>query len=108
MGLKVEKAHTCKRVCRHARLMQTAAQRLHHHKTLLVLTTAEYRAARELVCAAVEFVNEYLAQHPRAKKMPRVFVWHDGRYWLEYSTLGRVSVRVKGCKARFSSGVFAI
>ncbi|MDZ4202788.1 MAG: hypothetical protein U1C96_11665 [Gallionella sp.] len=96
------------RASRHSRLMQTAAQRFHHHKTLLALTAAEYRAARELVNAAVEFVNEHLARHPKAKKMPRVFTWCGARYWLEYSTFGRVSVRVKGCKMRFSSGVFSI
>lgn len=93
---------------RQTRLMQTAAQRFHHHKTLLALTAAEYRAARELVNAAVKFVNEYLARHPKAKKMPRVFTWCGARYCLEYSTLGRVSVRVEGSKTRFSSGVFAI
>lgn len=97
-----------RRVSRHARLMQSAAQKVQHHKTMFALTAAEYRAARELVNAAVEFVNEHLAQHPKAKKMPRVFTWCGARYWLEYTTLGRVSVRVKGSKTRFSSGVFAI
>ena len=97
-----------KSVTRHARLMHTAAQSLHRHKTLLFITKAEHRAVRELVDAAVVFVNEYLAQHPRTTKMPRVFIWHGARYWLEYSTLGRVSVRVKGSKARFSSEAFAI
>lgn len=104
----VKSASKCKKVSQHARLMQSAAQRIHHHRTLFALTAAEYRAARELVNAAVYFVNEHLAQHPKAKKMPRVFTWCGARYWLEYTTLGRVSVRVKGSKARFSSGVFAI
>lgn len=96
------------RASRQTQLMQTAAQRVRHHRTLFALTAAEYRAARELVNAAVEFVNEYLARHPKTKKMPRVFTWCGARYWLEYSTLGRVSVRVKGSKTQFSSGVFAI
>lgn len=96
------------RASRQTRLMQTASQKLEHHRTLFALTAAEYRTARELVYAAVEFVDEHFARHPHAKKMPRVFMWCGWRYWLEYSTMGRVSVRVKGSKARFSSGAFAI
>lgn len=96
------------KVGRHARLMVSAAQKLGRHQSLLVLTADEYRAAREVVYAAVKFVNEYIAIHPRTKKMPRVFIWRGARYWLEYSTLGRVYVRVTGSKARFPSAVFAL
>lgn len=99
---------TCKKTSRHARLMESAARKLEQHRTLFVLTVNEYRAAREVVKAAVEFVNEYLSLHPRSKKLPRVFNWCGARYWLEYTTLGRVSVRVTGSKARFNSEVFAI
>lgn len=107
MGLK-EKTRTCIKVSRHARLIQSAARRLEKQKTLLALTMAEHRAARELVRAAVAFVNEYHALHPRTKKMPRVFRWRGARYWLEYTTLGRVYVRVTGSKVRFPSAPIAI
>jgi len=88
--------------------MQSAARKLEQHGTLFVLAIEEYRAAHELVYAAVEFVNEYLAQHPRTKKMPRVFLWRGARYWLGYTTHGRVHVRVTGSKARFNSAGFVI
>ena len=99
---------TCIKVSRHARLMRSAAQRLEKHKTLLALTMNEHRAARELVRAAVDFVSEYRALHPRTNKLPRVFMWRGARYWLEYTTLGRVYVRVTGSKARFPSAPLAI
>ena len=96
------------KISRHARLMQSAAARLEQNRTLFALSMPEYRAARELVNAAVEYVNEYIFLHPRSKKLPRVFKWCDARYRLEYTTLGRVRVRVIGSKARFNSEVFAI
>lgn len=98
----------CKKISRHARLMQSAARKLEKHKTLLALTVGEYRAAREVVYAAVDFVNEYSALHPRTKKWPRVFLWRGARYWLGYTTLWRVHIRVTGSKARFSSAAFVI
>lgn len=101
-------SRTCKKASRHARLMQSAARRLEKHKTLLALTMDEHRAAREVVYAAVDFVNEYSALHPRTKKRPRVFLWRGARYWLEYTTLGRVYVRVTGSKVRFPSAPIAI
>lgn len=96
------------KVSRPARLMQSAALKLKKHGTLFVLTKAEYLAAREVVNAAVDFVNEHHALHPRTKKLPRVFRWRGARYWLEYTTLGRVHVRVTGIKARFPSAPIAI
>lgn len=108
MVLKMEAPRNCKKIGRHARLMVSAARKLEQHRTLFVLTVNEYRAAREVVKAAVEFVNEYLSLHPRSKKLPRVFNWCGARYWLEYTTLGRVCVRVTGSKARFNSEVFVI
>lgn len=88
--------------------MQSAARKLEQHKTLFALTVDEYRAAREVVYAAVDFVNEYHALHPRTKKQPRVFLWRGARYWIEYTTLGRVYVRATGSKARFPSAPIAI
>ncbi len=91
---------TCIKVSRHARLMRSAAQRLEKHKTLLALTMSEH--------PAVDFVSEYRALHPRTNKLPRVFTWRGARYWLEYTTLGRVYVRVTGSKVRFPSASIAI
>ena len=89
--------------------MQSGAQRLQKYGTLFALTRLEYNAARELVKAGVVFVSDWLADHPRSKSLPRSFVYKSARYRLEYTTLGRVHIRVNGFpKARFSSGVLAI
>jgi|GEM_PF-5693942 hypothetical protein len=89
-------------------IIHKAAQKLQTYKTLFALNQKEFQLCSALVNAAVEFVNDFLADHPRTKKMPRIFIWQGARYWLEYSTLGRVYVRVKGSKARFSSGPLSI
>ena len=47
--------------------MLTAVMKVEKHKTLFVLTLAEYRVAQELVSTAVDFVDEYYALHPRSK-----------------------------------------
>lgn len=108
MGLQVKLPSTTKKANRHALLMQSAAKKLEQHQTLFVLNVAEYRAARAVVYAAVDFVNEYISLHPRSKKLPRVFNFCGARYWIDYSTWGRVKVRLTGSKARFPSVAFVI
>ena len=99
---------TKQKIGRHTRLMRSAVSKLEEHHTIMALTVPEYRAAREVVQAAVEFVNEFISLHPKTKKLPRVFEWLGARYRLEYSVLGRVHVGIAGSKARFSSEVFSI
>lgn len=95
------------KVGHHAQLVQSAARKLEYHKTIFVLTVGEYRAARDLVNAAVAFVNEYLVQHPRTKKMSRAILFRGAKYYLNYTTLEGAHVCVTGSKVRFSSAGFS-
>lgn len=105
MEMKTCQVHHKKEISAHARLVASGAKKLSQHKTLHALTIQEFRAAREVVRAAVRHVNSYIANRPDSNKLPRTFIWKGARYSLEYSTFGRVTVRVSGCGAKFSSGV---
>jgi hypothetical protein len=101
-------AGTPKGVSRHQRLVRSGALKLQKHGTLMALSREESVAARRLVDEAISFVQQYCVDHPRTKKMPRVFSFRKARYFLEYSSLGRLYVRVPATRARFASAPFQI
>ena len=91
---------------RHSKLVQSAASKLAHENNLLVLTGGEFCAVRDLMNSASDFLTEFLAQHPKARKRTLSFRFHGTKYKIQYIALAGLSICLPDSTVRLTPRAF--